>query len=103
MEVYDHQNKRQGGRTGQFAAGLVVGIFTTLLVVCVAYLGFQIQQTVENARQESQQVNAGGAGQDGSLSETVADKIDRLVYMIENYYYKDDVTREDLRRESTRD
>lgn len=96
MEVYDHQNKRQGGRTGQFAAGLVVGIFTTLLVVCVAYLGFQIQQTVENARQESQQVNAGGAGQDGSLSETVADKIDRLVYMIENYYYKDDVTREDL-------
>lgn len=96
MEVFDHQNKRQSGQMGQFAAGLVVGIFTTLLVVCVAYLGFQIQQTVENARQESQQVNAGGTGQDGSLSETVADKIDRLVYMIENYYYKDDVTREDL-------
>ncbi len=94
MEEFDHQKKQGDVQIGQFKVGLAVGIFITLFVVCVAYLGVQIQQKVENAGQESQQVNAGG--QEGSLGETAADKIDKLVYMIEHYYYQDNVNRKDL-------
>lgn len=92
MEVYEQQNRRQASGREHFAAGMIVGIAAALLVVCVAYLGFQIQHKVEN----SQQVSADGSGQDGALSEAVAEKIDILEYMINRYYYQDDVSREDL-------
>lgn len=95
MEVFENQNKRQKSGEGKFLAGLIVGMVTTLLVVCVGYLGYQIQQRVDDG-QSSQQVNAGSSGQDGKLSDAVADKIDTLEYMIERYYYKDDISREDL-------
>lgn len=95
MEVFENQNKRQKNGEGKFLAGLIVGMVTTLLVVCVGYLGYQIQQRVDDG-QSSQQVNAGSSGQDGKLSDAVADKIDTLEYMIERYYYKDDISREDL-------
>lgn len=93
MEVYEQQNRRQASRKEYFAAGMIVGIATALLVVCVGYLGFRIQQKVED---DSQQVSTGGSGQEGTLGEAVADKIDTLAYMIEHYYYKDDISREDL-------
>lgn len=96
MEVFEQQNKRQASEGGKFLAGLIVGIVVALLVVCVGYLGYQIQQKVESNGQGSQQVNAGSSGQDGKLSDAVADKIDTLEYMIERYYYKDDISREDL-------
>lgn len=96
MEVYEQQNKPQSGGGGKFFAGLIVGIVAALLVVCVGYLGYQIQQKVENGGRDSQQVNADSSGQDGKLSDAVADKIDTLEYMIERYYYKDDISREDL-------
>lgn len=96
MEVYGQENRSQSGGGGKFFAGLFVGIVTTLLVVCVGYLGYQIQRRVENAGQGSQQVNAGNSEQDGKLSDVVADKIDTLEYMIDHYYYKDDISREDL-------
>lgn len=93
MEVFEQQNKRQPSGKGHFFAGLAVGIVTTLLVVCVGYVGFQIQQKLE---EDSRQVSTGGSGQDGTLSETVSEKIDILEYMIDRYYYQDDVSREDL-------
>ncbi len=96
MEVFEQQNKRQASGGGKFFAGLIVGITVALLVVCVGYLGYQIQQKVEGGGRGSQQVNAGSSGQDGKLSDVVADKIDTLEYMIERYYYKDDINREDL-------
>lgn len=96
MEIYERTNKQRSGGKEYFAAGLIVGIATTLLVVCVAYLGFKIQQRVENGQKDSWQVNAGGSSQEDKLSEAVAEKLDTLEYMIEHYYYKDDITREDL-------
>ncbi len=96
MEIYEQTNKQRSGGKGYFAAGLIVGIATTLLVVCVAYLGFKIQQRVENGQRDSWQVNAGSSSQQDKLSEAVAEKLDTLEYMIEHYYYKDDITREDL-------
>ena len=96
MEVFEQQNRCQSGGGGKFVAGMIVGIATALLVVCVGYVGYQIQQRVEGGGQGSQQVNAGGSGKDGKLSDAVADKIDTLEYMIEHYYYKDDISREDL-------
>lgn len=96
MEVFEQQNKRQNGGDGKFFAGLIVGIAAALLVVCVGYLGYQIQQRVENGGQGSQQVNADNSGQGDKLSDAVADKVDTLEYMIERYYYKDDISREDL-------
>ena len=96
MEVYEQKNKQKAGGKEHFIAGLMVGIASTLLVVCVAYLGFQIQRGVEDARQDSHLVNADSSTKDGTLSEAVADKIDTLEYMIDRYYYKDDISREDL-------
>lgn len=92
MEVYEQQNRRQTGK-GYFAAGMIVRIAATLLVVCVGYLGFQIQRKVE---ENSQQVSSDNSGQSGTLSEAVAEKIDTLEYMINRYYYQDDISREDL-------
>ncbi|MDE7224875.1 MAG: S41 family peptidase [Acetatifactor sp.] len=96
MEVYEQKKKQKAGGREHFAAGLIVGIATTLLIVCVAYLGFQIQQRVETGQQDSRQASAGNSSQEGTLSEAVADKIDTLEYMIERYYYKDGISREDL-------
>lgn len=97
MEVYEQTNKRtKAGGKEHFIAGLIVGMSMALLVVCVGYLGYQIQQRVEDAGQGSQQVNAGSSSRGNKLSEVVADKIDTLEYMIEHYYYKDDISREDL-------
>ncbi len=59
MEVFEQQNKRQTGDGGRFFAGLIVGVITSLLVVCVGYVGYQIQQRVESGGRDSQQVNAG--------------------------------------------
>lgn len=96
MEVYEQKKKPKAGGIEHFFAGLMVGISATLLVVCVAFVGYQIQHRVEEGRQESQLVNADSSPKDGTLSEAVADKLDTLEYMIERYYYKDDVSREDL-------
>ena len=96
MEVYEQKKKPKAGGIEHFIAGLMVGISATLLVVCVAFLGYQIQHRVEEGRQDSQLVNAGNSSKDGTLSEAVAEKIDTLEYMIERYYYKDGISREDL-------
>ncbi len=96
MEVFEQQNKRQTGDGGRFFAGLIVGVITSLLVVCVGYVGYQIQQRVESGGRDSQQVNAGSSDPEGKLSDIVSDKVDTLEYMIEQYYYKDGISREDL-------
>lgn len=96
MEVYEQKKKPKAGGIEHFIAGLMVGISATLLVVCVAFLGYQIQHRVEEGRQDSQLVNADNSHKDGTLSEAVAEKIDTLEYMIERYYYKDGISREDL-------
>lgn len=97
MEVYEQTNKRtSAGGKEHFIAGLIVGISMALLIVCVGYLGYQIQQRVEDSGQGSQQVNAGSSSQGDKLSEVVAEKIDTLEYMIEHYYYQDNISREDL-------
>lgn len=97
MEVYEQTNKRvKASGKEHFIAGLIVGMSMALLVVCVGYLGYQIQQRVEDAGQDSRQVNAGNSSQGDKLSEAVAEKIDTLAYMIERYYYQDDISREDL-------
>lgn len=96
MEVYEQKKKPKAGGIEHFIAGLMVGISATLLVVCVAFLGYQIQHRVEEGRHDSQLVNAGNSSKDGTLSEAVAEKIDTLEYMIERYYYKDGISREDL-------
>lgn len=93
MEVYEHTNKHiKAGGKEHFFAGLIVGMSMALLVMCVGYLGYQIQQRVE----ESQQVNADKAPGEGWLSEEAQKKIDTLVHMIDQYYYQDGISREDL-------
>ncbi len=96
MEEYERQNYQPSGSKGQFIVGLIVGVTAALLVVCVGYLGFKVQQRAEESGQESQQVNAEGSSEDGILTDEVAEKIGILEYMIEQYYYKDDLNREDL-------
>lgn len=96
MEIYEQQKQRQTSGKGLFIAGMAAGIAAALLVVCVGYLGFQIQRKVENGAQNSQQVSADNSGKDGTLGETVSEKIDILEYMIDQYYYKDEISREDL-------
>lgn len=96
MEIYEQQKQRQGSGKGLFIAGMAAGIAAALLVVCVGYLGFQIQRRVENGAQNSQQVSADNSGKDGTLGEAVSEKIDILEYMIDQYYYKDEISREDL-------
>lgn len=96
MEIYEQQKQRQGSGKGLFIAGMAAGIAAALLVVCVGYLGFQIQQRVENGAQNSQQVSADNSGKDGTLGEAVSEKIDILEYMIDQYYYKDEISWEDL-------
>lgn len=93
MEIYEHTNKHiKAGGKEHFFAGLIVGMSMALLVMCVGYLGYQIQQRVE----ESQQVNADKTPGEEWLSDEAQKKIDTLVYMIEHYYYKDGISREDL-------
>lgn len=96
MEIYEQQKQRQGSGKGLFIVGMAAGIAAALLVVCVGYLGFQIQRRVENGAQNSQQVSADNSGKDGTLGEAVSEKIDILEYMIDQYYYKDEISREDL-------
>lgn len=93
MEIYEHTNKHiKAGGKEHFFAGLIVGMSMALLIMCVGYLGFQIQQRIE----ESQQVNADKEPGEGWLSDEAQKKIDTLVYMIEQYYYQDGIRREDL-------
>lgn len=93
MEIYEHTNKHiKAGGKEHFFAGLIVGMSMALLIMCVGYLGYQVQQRVE----ESQQVNADKTPGEGWLSDEAQKKIDTLAYMIEQYYYQDDVSREDL-------
>lgn len=97
MEVFEQKNKQtKAGGKEHFIAGLIVGMSMALLVVCVGYLGYQIQQRVDDSGQGRQQVNAGSSSRGDKLSEVVAEKIDTLEYMIEHYYYQDDISREDL-------
>lgn len=93
MEIYEHTNKHiKAGGKEHFFAGLIVGMSMALLIMCVGYLGYQVQQRVE----ESQQVNAEKTPGEGWLSDEAQKKIDTLVYMIEQYYYQDGISREDL-------
>ncbi|MCM1118801.1 MAG: S41 family peptidase [bacterium] len=93
MEVYEHSNKQiKAGGKEHFFAGLIVGMSMALLIMCVGYLGYQVQQRVE----ESQQVNADKTSGEGWLSDEAQDKIDTLAYMIEKYYYQDDISRDEL-------
>lgn len=100
MEIYEQHDPQPSRDRGQFIIGLILGVTVTLLVVCVGYLGLKIQQKAEQRQQESQQVSqqvsAEGAAEDGSLSEETVEKIELLEQMIEKFYYKDDVSREDL-------
>ncbi len=96
MEIYEQQNRRQTSGKGHFIAGMAVGIVTALLVVCVGYLGYQIQKKVEDGSRNSQQVNADNAGQNATLGQAVSEKVDILKYMIDQYYYKDDIDRQAL-------
>ena len=96
MEEYERQNYQSSRGSGQFIAGLIMGMAAALLVVCVAYLGFKVQQRVEDSAGESQQVNAGGSSEEVVLSDAVTEKIGILEYMIEQYYYKDDLSQEEL-------
>lgn len=96
MEEYERQNYQPSGSRGQFIVGLIVGVTAALLVVCVGYLGFKVQQRAEESGQESRQVTAEGSSEDDILTDEVTEKISTLEYMIEKYYYKDDLDREEL-------
>lgn len=96
MEEYEQQNKQPSDGRGQFTLGVLAGLVAGLLILCMAYLGFKVQLKIEQSNQESQQVNAENSSEDGLLTDALTEKIGILEYMIEQYYYKDDVSQEDL-------
>ena len=96
MEEYEQQNRQPSDGRGLFTLGVIAGLVAGMLILCMAYLGFKVQLKIEQSSQESQQVNAENSSEDGLLTDALTEKIGRLEYMIEQYYYKDDVSQEDL-------
>ncbi|MBO5282356.1 MAG: S41 family peptidase [Lachnospiraceae bacterium] len=96
MEEYEQQNRQPSDGRGLFTLGVIAGLVAGMLILCMAYLGFKVQLKIEQSSQESQQVNAENSSEDGLLTDALTEKIGILEYMIEQYYYKDDVSQEDL-------
>lgn len=81
--------KERGSGYGLFFAGLIAGIGGALLIVAVAYLGFGLQDALES--QSSSHLS-----ETGVVNESLLSKLQTLEEVIDEYYYLDMVSDEEL-------
>lgn len=86
--------KEKGSGKGLFFVGLVSGIAVALLVVAICFVGFRIQNAIEQSRS-----NAGLADLDenSALDEKTIAKLQALEDAINEYFFLHDVTDEEMR------
>lgn len=89
--------KEKGSGKGLFFVGLVSGIAVALLVVAIGFVGFGIQNAIEQSRS-----NAGLAGltdldENSALDEKTIAKLQALEDAINEYFFLHDVTDEEMR------
>ena len=89
MPTQQAPRKEKGSGYGLFFAGLIAGIGGALLIVAVAYLGFGLQGVLES--RSNSQVLGTGVVNERSLS-----KLQALEGVIDEYYYLDMVSDEEL-------
>lgn len=85
----EHPKAERGSGHGLFLVGLVVGMGCTLLLVAIAYLGFGLQEIIEH---REQMVMA----QDSAVDKGLMSKIQLLEDLIDEYYYLDEVSEEQI-------
>lgn len=81
--------KERGSGKGLFLIGLVVGIAVALLVVGIGYLGFGLQAAMENQDQPVLSENS-------VIDEKLVSKLQLLEEYIDELFYLDEVSDEDL-------
>ncbi len=81
--------KKQDSHKGMFISGIIVGMASALLIICVVYLGTRVGQLI-TARE------SGISGMDSAVDDSVVEKLQTLEATIKNYFYLHEVTDEEL-------
>ncbi len=85
------QGKKGSGK-GLFLAGLIAGLAGTLLLVGIVYLGYSVRQTVESRNTTDEVVFEESSAVDAAM----VTKLQALESIIDQYYYLDEVSNEEL-------
>lgn len=84
----------KGSGKGLFLAGLILGLGAALLIVAIAYLGFGIQNSIEEKENASSRVEL----QEGSaITADMVAKLQALEELIDEYYFLEEVTDQEIR------
>ena len=83
----------QGSTKALFFGGMAVGLLCSLLVVAIAYVGFGMQNSIQQMTGQAVQINR----KEGSaITSDLVAKLQALEETIDKYYYLGEVTNEEL-------
>ncbi len=85
--------KKQDSHKGMFISGIIVGMASALLIICIVYLGTRVGQLI-TARESG--ISNGISGMDSAVDDSVVEKLQTLEATIKNYFYLHEVTDEEL-------
>ncbi|MCD7836510.1 MAG: S41 family peptidase [Lachnospiraceae bacterium] len=85
--------KKQDSHKGMFISGIIVGMASALLIICVVYLGTRVGQLI-TARESG--ISNSISGMDSAVDDSVVEKLQTLEATIKNYFYLHEVTDEEL-------
>lgn len=87
----------QPEKKGAFLAGLLVGLLGSLVIVCAVYLGNRLQVRMEQLQESGAATAEQTSGEeDSAVSQSTINKLKVLEQTIEEYYYLEEVTGEEL-------
>jgi carboxyl-terminal processing protease len=92
----DNENvgKKKDKNKGLFASGIIVGMASSLLIICVVYLGVKIGQLV--AAKNSGETAVLTDSSDTAVDKATVKKLQMLEATIDKYFYLHDATDEEL-------
>lgn len=89
----NNSDKKPDSHKGLFVSGIIVGMASALLIICVVYLGTKMGELI-TARESG--IPFSLAGEDSSVDKDTVKKLQTLEATIEKYFYLHDVTDEEL-------
>lgn len=83
----------KGSGKGLFFGGMILGLAGALLIFAIAYIGFEIQNSIQQMGVEAEQISL----EEGSaIDSELISKLQALEETIDKYYYLGEVTNEEL-------
>lgn len=87
----------QPEKKGTFLAGLLVGLLGSLVIVCAVYLGNSLQSRVEQFKESAAATAEETSEEEGTaVSQATINKLKVLEQTIDEYYYLEEITDEEL-------